>query len=262
MNLREYKKYKTIYNKGIKTALGIDMAYKANFYVSIIQLLISLSASFIFIEVLYLQVNQINGWGKYDLWLLFGVFNLSVNLYSCFFYDIDKIAGKIKDGDLDSYLVKPLPTLYTLIIINPFLFNIPDIILNIAIVVFAIYMGAQLNLYLMVVTLILSIILYYSIHLFFQTLNFYTFFPQTAGNLAREIIDFGKTPANFYNFGIRLFLSFIFPLFLISGVMFGIQKNDLPTALILNVSIVVLTTLYLSLKFWKHGLKKYSSASS
>lgn len=262
MSLSEFRRYRTIYSTGIKTALGIDMAYLANFYSAILQMLLRLVGAYIFIEVLYSNINEINGWQKYDLWLLYGIFGLSQEIFFSLFYDTQKIGGKIKDGDLDSYLLKPIPTLYSLVIINPFLFSLPDIFTSALIIFYAFINGSSMNLPLVLFIVIISIFFYYSVNLLFQTLNFYTLFPHTAGNLANNIIDFGKTPASFFNQGIQIFLSFVFPLFLISGVAFGIQKGSYPTSILIPVTVVVICLYTLSLKFWKLGLSKYSSASS
>lgn len=262
MNLQVFKKYVKVYIARAKTRLMVDMEYKFDFINALISALIKVSAVFVLIKLMYGNTTSIVGWKKEDVFLLFGLQGVYFSIYKGLLGNIAEISHAIKDGYLDLALLRPFKILFIYISDNQILFSIPEVITSIFMVIYAYKVGATLPFLEATLCIFLSIIFYFSVDLFFQTLNFYTIFANNATNLVEGIFNFTKVPPSFYNKTTQIFFSFIFPIFTTGGIAFLININGYSKLLYINVSVIVFAFFYFSIKFWKLSLKKYSGASA
>lgn len=262
MSQQVFKKYLKVYIARAKTRLMVDMQYRFDFINALIGAVIKVSAVFILIKLMYGNTNSIVGWKKEDVFLLFGMQGLYFTIYKGLLGNIGEIAHAIKDGYLDLALLKPFKILFVYISDNYILFSIPEIITSIFMIYYAYHLGATLPLLEATLCIFLSIIFYFSIDLFFQTLNFYTIFANNATNLVEGIFNFTKVPPSFYNKTIQTIFSFIFPIFVTGGIAFLINMEGYSKFLYFNILIIVISFYYFSIKFWMFSLTKYSGASS
>lgn len=88
-------------------------------------------------QAIYSQVNSIGGWSKGQIIIFIGTFSLinALNMV-IFFFGINNIPSKIKSGELDHYLTKPISPLLRLTFedVNPG--SIPLVFASIGIILY------------------------------------------------------------------------------------------------------------------------------
>lgn len=262
MRLSVIKTLVKTYSKGLKNEIQADMQYKTDFYFYIVKLVLSTLMSFAMVEIVYAKIPEINGWTKADFYLLTSLFNCGAQIFLLLSYGIIEIPGDIKSGYFDRSLLRPLPLIHQYLMQNKVLYYIPDLIGGLVMFLYALHLGAGINPALLLYSITFGGILYFAISLFIVTINFYANIQANTQNLIGEITNFGKVPPSFYPTKIRIFLTFIFPIFASGGAVFMVQKKEIPQILLINITIVVLAFLYFSLKFWNYSIRRYTSAGS
>ena len=106
-----------LYLQGIKTALATRMAYRGDFIMSmLIMLLVELGAPFITF-LIYENGASFPGWTMYEVLLIQGVFLLARGIAFPFYFGIVwNTIDRVRDGTFDLLLIKPKSTLFLAIV--------------------------------------------------------------------------------------------------------------------------------------------------
>ena len=263
MRPQEIKKIIKLYLLSAKNSFQIDLQYRVDFFTYIFQTILRIIVTFLFIQVLFTNVKSINGWTSGELMVLTLIFDLSRSFFEIFFRGVLDLSYSIKDGSLDRVLIRPINPTIQIIGSSFLVYDIPEFIITFSIFIFiSNFFNVTVNYIYLCYILFISSIFYFSINLIIQTLNFYFLFANTSSIMGKEIFNLAKIPPSFFNKSSKLFLSFIFPIFISGGVLFMIQKNEIPSFLLINITVVIIAFLYFSLKFWNYSLKRYTGASS
>lgn len=92
-----------------------QMEYKLDFIVSnLFRGLISIM-DFLMVAIIMLRFDNIDGWNVYQVALLFGVASMAMGFYRTLASAVHNFEEIIINGEFDSLLIRPLPTLLTLI---------------------------------------------------------------------------------------------------------------------------------------------------
>ncbi|MCX7774060.1 MAG: ABC transporter permease, partial [Clostridia bacterium] len=111
--LTKIKRYaKTLWTL-FKFRLSNQMVYRASFwtafFVDVSMFLIQIAV----FSALFLNVDNINGWNRYQMIFFVGTFTILDALNMClFFFGVISIPWKIREGKLDIYMTKPINTLF------------------------------------------------------------------------------------------------------------------------------------------------------
>ena len=97
-----------------------------------------ISTQLIAFQAIYARVDSIGGWGRGQTLLFVGTFSLinALNMV-VFFFGVNGIAEKIKSGDLDGHLVKPMNALFRLTFENVDFGSLPLVGYSVAILMYA-----------------------------------------------------------------------------------------------------------------------------
>ena len=255
-----------------KYVLMREMAYPASFVMGILVDLgyqITFVALFIF---LYQNVTMVAGWSYYEMLLLLAIDMVisEIMVGTVLISNVGKIPQKIKNGKLDMFLVKPLPSLFHLSVSDLYPPPIANGVIGIAFILFVISRlissGATIywgNILGAIGISICGIIIMYCLNVIIVTLSFY--FPEnkTLTIIAQNLtFEFTNRPHTIFR-GLFKYMFFVFiPVVYASSipaftVINGINYNYL-------IGAVVLALLFfLGMNwFWKLSIKRYSSASS
>lgn len=219
-------------------------------------------------EAIYSQVDSIGGWSRGEMIIFIGTFSMinALNMM-IFFFGTNEIGSKIKNGDLDHYLTKPVNPLLRMTFESVDPGSIPLFIASIFIVIY----GAgtldvsitPMRIILYIVFVLIMTLLWYDLQVIFRTIPFFTV---SAGNIVRmsdTILELClKIPGNLFH-GVYKFL---FCLILPYGIMATFPTEVLtgrltPLLMVYGVGIVVFFTAF-TLWFWRFGVRHYKSASS
>jgi ABC-2 type transport system permease protein len=265
---RELKKHVFLYFLFVKNSLMRQMEYRFNFIGNMAMesgyLLVKLS----YVVVVYRSGVDINGLSPDEILLFIGTFVALTAVYAgLFMLNNFGLRSKIKDGDLDLLLTKPvsLQFMATLRQADVTIFSV-DLIaggimvaiawarLEIPVTFFTV--GGYLGFF------AISSAVAYSLFLLPQILSFWLMNTSSIAEITDSFWDFNNMPMDIYNAWIKAVGVFLLPIFVITNFppMFVLGKMPpvyLGWSLVLPVILLMIVRL-----LWKRGLRNYASASS
>lgn len=216
----------------------------------------------------YSNVETIGSWGMGEMVLYIGTFSLlnAVSMTICFF-GINAIPYKVRSGELDIYLSKPVSPLLRLTFENVSPGSIPLVIMSICIILYGIdisdmelkrgYVAAY------IFWLIIMGILYYEMEVIIRSVSLYVVSMARMEQIEEAGLELCMKLPGIAFYGIY---KVIFYLLLPYGIMATLPVQSLIGEMNLRlggygVAVVALFSL-LTCVMWKNGLKHYNSASS
>lgn len=222
----------------------------------------------LFYQAIYSEVDSIGGWSKAEMIIFVGTFSLinALNML-IFFFGTNDIPNKIRSGDLDHYLTKPVNPLLRLTFESVDPGSFPLVIASIVLILYGVkelaikVTPARFAAYFIFV--LLMTLLWYDLQLIVRTIPFFTISANNIARMGDTMLELCmKIPGTLFK-GVYKIIFYVlvpygimatYPAELIAG------KLSLPE-LVYGCAIVVIFTLA-TLWFWSFGLKHYKSASS
>ncbi|MHB1152536.1 MAG: ABC transporter permease [Eubacteriales bacterium] len=219
-------------------------------------------------NTIYAQVDSIGGWNKGQTTIFLGTFSLlnAINM-TIYFFGVIGIPGKIRSGDLDHYLTKPVSPLLRITFENINIGSSPLIALSIIIIAYGLSlteMTASAGIVLLYILFIfLMVVLYYDMEVIIRTIPFFVISATSIERLEVAAMDLCmRVPGVLFNGLFKILFYFILPYGIMATVPAQILTNSVSPAMIaLAAGTAVIFTVF-TLWFWKFGLKHYKSASS
>ncbi|MDE5597753.1 MAG: ABC transporter permease, partial [Lachnospiraceae bacterium] len=128
--------------------------------------------------VVYANVDTIGSWHQGEMILYIGTFSLlnAVNM-TLYFFGVNGIPGKVKSGELDLYLTKPVSPLFRLTFENISPGSIPLVCMSVCIIIYGISMlkmrltVTRIGKYLF--WIVLMAVLYYEVEVIIRSISLY-----------------------------------------------------------------------------------------
>jgi len=266
--LHEIKKHVTLYLLFLKFSAMSQMEYRANFIGNM-----SMEVGYLFVKLSYVVVvyrsgSTINGFTPDEILLFTGTFVLLTGIYAgLYMLNNFGLRSKIKDGDLDLLLTKPvsLQFIATLRQANLTIFGV-DVIAGIIIVIIAWARLAVpltvLNLGGYIAFLIFSSIVSYGLFLLPQILSFWLMNTSAIAEITDSFWDFNSMPMQIYTRWIKAIGVFVIPIFVVTNFPPLFLLRKMPSGYYAWALVLPLAVLFGVHWVWQQGLKSYSSASS
>jgi len=263
------KGYFILWKKYLKLNVKVWMEYRADFIIGTIGMFLSNMISIVFFWVIFQIIPEMNGWTFGQLAFLVGFLTLSVGIWHLLFEGISpwRIERYIRNGDFDRILLRPFNSFVNLLINSFDMDAFGDIIAGILIL----FAGSQMigivwsisNILLFTLLISSSVLIFISLLFLISTLSFWIIRSREISNIIWHFMRFVEFPLEIYNPAIIFILTFVLPLGFISyypseillGKEFFIQLAYLTPV----VSIIYFIASY---KFWKFGLKHYTSTGT
>ena len=266
--LREIRKHIHIYFLFVKNSLIAQMEYRFNFIGNI-----SMEAGYLLVKLSYVFVVYrsgvtIHGLSPDEILLFIGTFvTLTASYAGLFMLNNFRLRGKIRDGELDLLLTKPvsLQFLVTLRQADLTLFAV-DAIAGLVMVGIA---WSRLGIPLTFATvggyagfMVISTVVSYSLFLLPQILSFWWVNTSAIAEITDSFWDFNNMPMDIYNRWIQQLGVFVLPIFVISNFPPMVVLNKMPPLYWGWAFLLPLVLLMAVRLVWQRGLHNYSSASS
>lgn len=219
-------------------------------------------------QAIYSNVERIGSWGKGEMILYIGTFSLlnAVNMV-IYFFGICGISGKIKNGEMDLYLTKPVSPLLRISFerINPG--SVPLVIMSACIIIYGMHTAgiqpdAKKVLFYLFWLLIMQV-LYYDMEVLIRSIAFYTISTAKMEQLEEACLDLCMKLPGIAFYGIY---KFIFYCILPYGIMATLPVQSFIGDMSLELGIygilVVCVFTGITAFLWKNGIRHYNSASS
>lgn len=219
-------------------------------------------------SAIYANVGAIGNFSKGEMIIFIGTFSL-INALTMvtFFFGVSNIPSKIRSGELDHYITKPINPLFRITFENIDIGSLPLTVLSVGIIIYGV---SQVNIQLNAVTVLVYIlwvilmsILWYDVMLILRTIPFFFISTESISSMEGTLLDFCmKIPGTLFKGVFKVLFYFVLPY----GVMSTIPTQYLSGKLsavefLYGVFIVAAFTIF-ALWFWRFGLRHYKSASS
>ena len=264
----EIRKHLFIYFLFLKNSLMAQMEYRFNFIGNLSMELGYLCVKLSYVVVVYRSGVKIQGLSPDEILLFIGTFVTLTAVYAgLFMINNFNLRGKIKDGDLDILLTKPISLQFmaTLRQADLTIFSV-DVIAGTIMVAIA---WGRLGIPVTFGTvggyigfMVISALVSYSLFLLPQILSFWLMNTSAIAEITDSAWDFNSMPMDIYNNWIKQIGVFILPIFVITNFPPMFLLNKMPPIYLAWTALIPLIMLLLVRLLWQRGLSSYSSASS
>lgn len=219
-------------------------------------------------SAIYSQVESIGGWEKSQVLFYIGTFSLinALNM-TLYFFGVLSIPDKIRSGQMDYYLTKPVNSLFYLSFESISLGSFPLILGSIGILFYAVpgmdIQVTALKIIGYIILVILMTLLYYDMEVIIRTIVFFVIQADAMYQVEGEMLDLCfKTPGVLFKGGFKVVFYIILPYGIMATLPTQFMKGSLGVAgYVYAIGIALIFTLF-TVWFWKRGVRSYKSASS
>lgn len=260
-------RYANLYWHFLVQRIKILMEYRVNFIIGAASTIFLQLAGLLTIWVIMQQIPSLNGWGLYEILLIYGLITLSKSINHMFADNLWTIGNQyIKPGSFDRFLVRPIDPLFHLLADRFCHDGIGNFLVGLALVVTSIH---TLDISITVETIAFLFLAVISGGFIFIALNLFTgtsaFWLMDAVPIMRLVFDnhlFAQYPLTIYPRAIIILLTWLIP--------FGFA-SFYPASYLLGYEIgwiawlaplIAALLMFISYRFWLFGLRHYQGTGS
>lgn len=261
-----------IYLSLTKFKLRESLIYKTAFWGGIIGQWFSSGVNFFTVYILINSFNDLSGWNKYEMLILYSFYLLSYSISAMFFYTpCTQLEKEIRLGNFDVIMIKPTTPIVYLIFSQINIGYISHITLSLFLLIFSF---CKLNLcmslgkiVLIIVFMIGSILIQNAIYVFSSLSSFFIFFDNPIINfIITELRNFIKYPLDIYGFTLKLAFTII-PIGFINyyPIIIILNKNsssDFFSYLGYATPIIGIVMFVISIMSWNKCIMHYQSTGN
>jgi len=261
------RNYAHIWLAQVRYTVMRELMFKSNFILWVIVDLAWFGLNLSFIQFLYLQVNIIAGWHKWEMVLLVTTNMLIQQIFQMFLMtNLTKLPELIRTGRLDFFLAQPAPAQFLVSTRYFELGSVINTLVSAIVCVVAIahrHMAFSLPGLLVFPMLVLfGVLIHYALLLMLMSLAFWMTRAQGFINAYYNVFQIARLPREAFKGFTRIAFTWGLPLLLIANVPARTLLDGLRGSDLLHMGLVTAVLLALSTLVFQMGLRRYGSASS
>jgi ABC-2 type transport system permease protein len=263
------RRYIEIYSIMLRNSLIREMSFKANFILWMIVEVLWFCGQILFFSIIFGAVNRIGDWTKWEVVLLVGTHQIIAQLFQAFFFvNVANIPELVRTGKLDSLLLLPIDSQFSVSTKQFGLDSIVNALIGAAVVVFSLSRlglvpgpGAIL---LYFAALGFGVAIHYSIMLSLAAVSFWIVRAQGLVYGYFNFLNIARYPDVIFPPLFRFVFSWIVPVVIVANIpaRLLIKSIGQPGWLVLQLVAAATIACLWSRIFWRFALRHYSSASS
>ena len=244
------------------------LEYKGDFILLMVTTIVGQISSLFFIYLIYQKVPAIAGWSFWEIIFIYGILYFSEGIISFLFEGTWLLNGLINRGELDRFLLRPVPIGVQVLLIKMYFDGLGKIILSIFIMFQALMnLSIRWNIW-KIIMLIIFVVSASVIRVCLNIVaNSSSFWLKGSKNSLPHMVytvwEFGKYPINIFSgviqFMLVTFLPYAFMGFLPAAYMFDKQ---IYASVALITPIVAVIWIIISFVVFRLGLNKYESTGN
>lgn len=263
--VKKLKKYLILYIKFRLQYFKAIMANRYDFFLFVFCDFVMQIIGITFYFVLFANIPDIKGWSFAQVLVIYGVSQLSYALYGLFFWGLYDFSGNLISGEFDGILIRPLSSLFQVMIKG--IGDIGGVISGLGIIIYAFF---QLHLSISIVdvlflvfSLLNGVVLYAC---FFSIIAAASFWVDKSSDsllgLFYTCINYGRYPINIYPAPIKIFLTWILPIgFTGFYPAEYFLKHEWNYYMVL-MPIITLVFIGITAFLWSAGLRRYKDVGN
>jgi ABC-2 type transport system permease protein len=229
-------------------------------------MLLSLGAGALVLLVMFRHAETLGGWTFTEALALYGVFLFFEELsYEVMTANIGRLPADIRDGHFDFVLLKPASSQFLVSARRLPMTALPSLTVAIGIVVWSMAALGTLssaNLTLFAVLLVCGIVVMYAILAILLTTSFWLVRVENITEVFHALFAAGRFPVTALPGWLRMVFTVLVPVAFITTVPASAAIGRIDWTLGAIAPLAAATLLWLSHRFWKLALSRYTSASS
>ena len=260
-------RYAGIWLAQIRYTIMRELMFKLNFILWVIVDLSWFGLQLSFVQFLYLQVDTVAGWNKWEMILLVTTNMLIQQFFQMFLMtNLTKLPELIRTGRLDFFLAQPASAQF---LVSTRYFELGSVLNTFVAAIVCVIAIAHLNMPISGLGLLIfpslvvfGVAIHYALLLMLMSLAFWMTRAQGFINAYYSVFQIARLPREAFHGVARIAFTWAVPLLLIANVpartlLYGLNGFDL-------VRLAGVTTLLLALStaVFQAGLRRYGSASS
>lgn len=261
------KRYLKIYQVFLFQYLKQLLQYRMDFLIGAGSFLFIQASGVLFITLVFTQIPSLNGWTLDKMIFLYGFFQLPRGIDHLFTDNIWMIPSKVRRGDIDRYLVRPINPLFQCIAerFQPEAFG--ELIVGVILIAYTLdKVGITLNLLtlgMMLIYVIMGSMIYTGIKLITASVGFWAMNSMPLMTSVYNIADFSKYPIVIFPKVVQIIITYVIPFGFVSFFPANSILNHSSSMDVLMGSSVALILLWIvAYRLWLYGLKSYQSVGS
>ena len=262
-------RYWQIYKLLLRNSLIRELSFKANFLLWLVTELLWFLGQILFVDVLFLNTQQIGDWTKWEVVLLIGTHQMISQIFQAVFYvNLANLPELVRTGRLDLMLLLPVDAQFSVSTRQFGLDNVVNVAVGAAFVVFSLgklgIVPSPLQLACYGVSLLLGALVHYAIMFSLATLSFWIVRAQGLIYGYFNLVSIARYPDSVFSGLFKFVFSWLIPVIVVSNVPARLltRAGSHPWMLMLYLAGACVLSLTFSRFFWLYALRRYGSASS
>ena len=259
--------YLRIYRKILIQDLKSKMAYRTDFIISTIGMIISNLTGFLSFAILFRNFSSINGWNVNEMLFLYGFSLIALTPVQCFFDNNWNLRFMVRSGEFIKYCFRPINIFFYFISEVFDIKGLGQLAFGIGTLIYA-WHGLAIPVTPLVI-LELVVFLFAASLFMIAIMNFAAatcFWIINSGYVMVIMFrfkDYAKYPASIFNGFFRILFTFVIPIAFIAYYpsLAVLRPENVPLLTWLS-PLIGLVFFYLSYKFWMLGARKYDGTGS
>lgn len=263
-----------LFSSFFKVALRREMAYRGTFLAGIVGQWIGYGATFLSIYIMVSSFDVLDGWSGSEVLMLYGLSVMSYAIGASFFFNFSNgLAGRIRSGEFDASLTKPIhPFLHEVLSAGYNVGYISHFTVSLFVMVAALsstdYDLTAQSLMFLILSVLGASLIQASALIASSVMSFFTVGNNPIADfLLWDVKEFTNYPITVFPKGIQFVLTFILPFafmnFYPAAALLGKTIPEGYPAILPYLSPLVGALVFaLSINLWNWGLKNYKSTGS
>ena len=249
-------------------SLSAELEYRANFAMAALTSLLTLAGSLFVLSLFYQHGYEMGGYAWPQALVVIAIYTILEGSQAMLMApNRTRITQYVREGTLDFVLLKPIDSQFWLSFRNVSVWGAPNILMGIAILIYALNRPDQLPVYwssvlLGLLPLAFGLIILYSLGFILSTLTIWFVKLWNITIAMDNLLEAGRYPVPAYPVAYRFFFTFVLPVAFMTTVPADVILNRSSTGWLFGAAGVALTLLLISRWFWRFALRYYTSASS
>src|SRR5436190_11341581 len=251
----------------IKLNIQQELAYRTDALVNILLNLTWLGWELLSLSILFSNTATLGGWGPGELIALLGVFRLVNTLMAALIWpNTEKFNTGVRDGTLDYTFLQPVNSLFLISFSRIIVWRVWDIVLAATLITVGIQLSGSSATPLSFLSFLLLIAsgaaIIYSLWIVMIAFTFWFVKFDNNVTILQALLEAGRYPATVYPVWLRLIVTFVVPIAVATTVPLQALRGDLQAWQVLVFLGISAVSIFVALRVWKAGVRRYSGASS
>ncbi|WP_449433856.1 ABC transporter permease [Pseudomonas putida] len=250
----------------VRHSMLAELEFRANALINVLNTLVGMLLALYFLNAMFAEVGSLGGWNLHQVLALFGVALILEGLLEVWLFpSLHALSEKVRSGDLDYLLVKPVDSQFLVSCSKISLWELPRVLIGLAVVGYAMHSESALgiiNLAVFCALMAAGVAIFYSVFLMTCTLSIWFVKIGDVWIISYTLMEIARFPVSAFPPSIRLLLTFLVPVYFVSNVPVIGAMGLVGWQGVLGAGLFALAFLCLSRVFWLFALRSYSSASS